>query len=389
MTMKRLLPCIVAAMVLWSARSAYASTLTIAAPQQAVPVDGMATVDVRLDSEGATVNAVQATVSYDASMLDFVSALPDPSFVSLWTESPRLVHPGIITMSGGKPNGGFLLEVPIAHLTFRPLKEGTADLSIVSSDSGVYLNDGYGTPTPLTVKPLTLAISGASHILAQPTSPSHGSQSDWSNTRTFIVAWSVFPEYEVSFQLSRDPLAIPDDTPDENIGIMTYPNLTDGVWYFTFKERARGSSWESVYRRIVHIDATAPESFTLLSTRSQQGGTGLLSFHANDATSGVASYLVRITEKPWWNPWNAKVTTMRAHGVLAFDDRSNITEVDVTALDRAGNARTEQWFGEHPRRNQLIFMASLLLGAAVLAGLLLAVVLLTRRVTRTPTRTTR
>lgn len=380
---------IIASAVACFARSAHASVMTLAAPQAVVPMDEMATVDLRLDSEGETVNALQAVVTYDASMLEFTGVSPDPSFITIWAESPRLKEPGTVVMSGGRPNGGFLLDVPIAHLTFKPLKEGAAALSITASDSGVYLNDGYGTPTALTVKPLTLAISGALNILAHPVSPSHPNQSDWSSERTFVVTWNIYRDFEVSFQLSRDQLANPDDTPDENVGTAAYPNLTDGVWYFTFKERQRGSSWGSVYRRTVLVDGTAPEPFSVVSTRDTQGGTGLLSFNAYDPTSGVASYLVRIVTKPWWNPWNATATTIRSNGVLDLGDPSDITEVDVTAIDRAGNGRTETWYGEHPRRNQLIFMASLLLGAAVLAGLLLAVVLLKRRATRTPTRTTR
>ena len=389
--MKRLLIAITMMLLaVYGAHTTHASTLSATAPQAVVPADGLATVDVRLDSDGATVNALQATVHYDTSMLEFVSAQPDPSFVSLWTEPAHQVGPGVITMSGGKPNGAFLLDVPIAHLTFRPLKEGAAIVSIDTANSGVYQNDGDGTPTPLSVKSVTLALAGPLHVLAQPISLTHPQSTEWYAAKTFVATWTAFKGYEVTFQLSKDQLSNPDGAPDDNVGTTSYPNLSDGTWYFSFRERLIGTpTWGPVSRRTVLVDATSPEPFDVTSTRNQPGGVGLLSFTAHDATSGVVSYLVRITRKPWWNPWDAKVTTVHANGVLALGDMSDIAEIDVTALDRAGNARTERWFGEHPRRNQLIFMGSLLIGAAVLAGLLLAVVLFTRRITRTPTRSTR
>lgn len=346
----------------------HAATLTLRAPQSVIPSDGTAVISLRLDSAGATVNAFEATLTYDPTVLELQQVTPDASFASLWIEPPHLVKPGVIAMTGGRPNGSVLLDAPLATMTFAPLHEGSASVSIVPAQSGVYLNDAQATAVPLTVTNATLALAGPLHLVSQPVSTTHPDAAAWSRFSTVIMQWSMYPTYEVSYLLSKDPAAVPSDAPAENVGSVTFPNLSDGVWYFSFKERIIGTpNWSPVMRRSLLIDATAPDPFRITSTRAYDGGAALLTFTAHDATSGIASYTVRIAERNWWMPWKDAVRTATVtNGTITLTNPSTTVWAEVTATDAAGNTRTVHWAGEHPRRTLALFVGFILLCVVLL-----------------------
>lgn len=363
-------------------RSVSAASLSVYAPVTVVPMDGVANVEVRMSSDNATVNAVDVTLRYDETKLQLLSVTPDASFVTIWAEQPRITAPGTIQFSGGRPDGSVTLDAPLAMIAFKPLKAGATTVDVQESASGVYLHDGYGTPAALATKPITLIITEPLNLLAQPTSSTHPDESLWYSNREFTVTWTTFESSEVTYALSRDPSAEPELNPSENDGSVSFPSLSDGVWYFTFRERQRGQErWSPILRRVVRIDGTPPAPFDVAMRRGEEGET-ILSFIAEDDTSGIASYRVRVTRSVWWRPWVTRTTVEQTQETYVLPGTQDVTSVDVTAADNAGNLRPSRWNGPNHRRDQLILCGSLILSAALLAVGLFAIVRFTKAIGR-------
>lgn len=362
-------------------RGASAATLSLVGPSS-VSLDQTFAVRVVMHSDRETVNAVEGVLTYDPAVLSPVSLMPDNSFVTLWADSPTVPSPGVITMSGGRPDGAVVVDAPLSTVVFRPLKKGSTLININAAQSGVYLHDGFGTKAKMSFKPLSVIVGSALNLLSQPWSLSHPSESQWLPERTLTMQWKVMPDVEVTYRLSSDMLAEPEEYPGDNRGIAVYPNLGDGVWYFTFRERLRGDSWSALFRYAVLIDGTPPEPFTIDLTTAVPGGTPLFTYHADDAASGIAYYRTTVTEWSWWMPWRTKTRTVRTNGQLELQHLDAVRSVTIAAVDRGGNERVVRWNGMRHAREQLLLAGFFIVLALVLSILLFAVVHITHTVRR-------
>ncbi len=358
-----------------------AATMTVAGPPT-VAYGQTFSVQVLVNSNAETVNALEATLTYDPDIVAPVSIIPDDGFIELWTELPSVVRPGTIAFSGGTPDGALVVDAPVVTVLFKALKNGIASINLDAVRSGMYLNDGFGTKAELTIRPLTTFIGGPLNLLSQPRSSSHPDQAAWLPQRTLTVSWDLITDVEVSYRLSKNPFDEPEDHPSVNAGSIEYPNLGDGVWYFTFIERQRGGPWSQTFRYLVLIDGTPPDLFSADLTRTGADGPSLLSFHTSDTASGIAYYRVSVTEWTWWMPWRTNVRTVRTSGPLELASVESVRSVTVAAVDRGGNERVIRWNGTRHARQQLLLAGILVLLAAVLSAILLAVVHITYSVRR-------
>lgn len=115
-------------------------------------------VDVVLDTELQVVNAVETSVVFPRELLEYVKSEEGSSVVSVWLEKPIEVSDGSVHFSGVTPGGFMQKEAPLVSLTFKVIKVGQTNISI--GDSSVLLNDGFGTPAPVTRQDLHISIVG-------------------------------------------------------------------------------------------------------------------------------------------------------------------------------------------------------------------------------------
>lgn len=109
-------------------------------------------VDVALDTEGASINGIQGSISFSDSTLSFVRAETGASNITLWVDNPTLKG-NTLTFSGIIPGGFDGLINPfdqsrklpggIVRLIFAGKAAGRA--AITTSKVGATLNDGTGT----------------------------------------------------------------------------------------------------------------------------------------------------------------------------------------------------------------------------------------------------
>lgn len=112
-----------------------------------------------LDTEDETINVVETKISYPAEILEVKEISTGNSILELWTNQPFAVK-GVVSFTGGKPDGYKGKDGKIISIAFKVLKNGEAEIK-VGNDTKVLLNDGKGTEAKLTLKSAFINTSGS------------------------------------------------------------------------------------------------------------------------------------------------------------------------------------------------------------------------------------
>jgi len=332
------------------------------------------TTTVRAVPGGDSVNAVEATMSFDSDNLSVVSVSKTGSVFSLWTTEPTFSNAaGTITFGGGSPTP-FTTTSNILTITFRTIGEG--DGSVGFTRASVLAADGRGTdvfnngtgatytiaaattptPTPPTTptSPQTPTPQAADDgddsaiIFGDPPrppelgSPTFLDPEAWYSIVTGLFSWTLpFDVTAVAVEISRDANNVPQDNPDaineppgEEFAVNA-ENISDGIQYVSINfENQVG--WGAVTNRQLKIDTTPPEPFIVRVTPGSSADSfPLLNFAANDVTSGIEYYEMTIADKE-----PIRVTPDEAAlGYLLRDLEDGTYTVSVVAHDMAGNIR--------------------------------------------------
>jgi hypothetical protein len=136
--------------------SAYAAALKLVANGPAV-VGQPFRVDVVLDTQGDTLNAVQATIHYPANLVSVENVDDGNSIINFWVTPPAVSSSEEISFAGIVPGGFSGHSGPITSLIFNPLVPGAASISIATAT--VFRNDGQGTAVPVSLSNLSFGVS--------------------------------------------------------------------------------------------------------------------------------------------------------------------------------------------------------------------------------------
>jgi len=101
-------------------------------------------IKIRVNSDGATINAAEASISFPVDLIEVQSLSKSNSIFQLWPEEPAFSNSrGVINFGGGIPAPGFNGIGTIATINFKVKKEGEANVNI--SEGQVLAADGRGT----------------------------------------------------------------------------------------------------------------------------------------------------------------------------------------------------------------------------------------------------
>lgn len=118
--------------------------------------------NVNLNTEGDVINAVGGSLNIP-SQLKVNQILAGDSIIAFWVEPPKLTMvngQSKIIFSGIIPGGLNTPSSPILSAVLQTIAPGAAEVSV--TDQQILLNNGMGTPAPITSLPLTLnVVSGA------------------------------------------------------------------------------------------------------------------------------------------------------------------------------------------------------------------------------------
>lgn len=367
--------CIVFCIGFLISNTALAATLQLNPGSGSYTTGQTFTAAVRVVPAGQNVNAVEATLKFDPSLLSVVSVSKDGSAFSLWTVEPTFSNTsGSVSFGGGSP-APFSATSNLVNVTFRTLKEGSPTVSF--SNASVLAADGRGTdvyqtstgatfavaaataPAPVTPPPTTTPKpapaeeeenpdSDEAIIFGDPPrSPEIGSPAfldaeAWYATKDSLFKWTLpFDVNAIAIEISSSSENVPSNNKDSIFEPpidefrVTADILTDGVQFLSVQYKNQ-VGWGSVLNRKLQIDTTPPEPFDIIVRAGTTASSfPLLNFEASDTTSGIDYYELTIAgnEPLEVTPDEAKL------GYLLKELEDGTYTVKVVAYDKAGNAR--------------------------------------------------
>jgi len=330
--------------------SAEAAVLYILPQSQTLFKGDTFVTEVRLNTEGKNIKGMTATLEFSVDILQIVELSDGGSLFSTDIEKSYFSNDhGFLSLVGTVPEG-FQGDGLVARVTFLAQSTG---FSTVNARPGITLLSGDEV----------LFLEGSYEIIPWPrdrirvSSPTHPEQQNWYGGATLRLIWTLEEDSQYSYFLTRDPLASPDDIPDEPegelvwVGELYYTELNEGVQYFRVKE-CKGAvessevcEWGPTTTFRIMIDKTPPEDFE--PTVQEIDGSQYLVFSAKDALSGVDHYEVVessprtflgivLDDTPDTQDWQT------AESPFLLQDQTLQSIVAVKAIDRAGHERIFQ-----------------------------------------------
>ena len=322
------------------------------------------TATIQVDPAGDSVNAVEAELTFDRTVLSVVNVSKTGSVFSLWTTEPTFSNTaGTISFGGGSPTP-FSARSNLLTITFRTLTAGTGAINFGTASA--LAADGRGTDVleGRTGASFTVAAATTPTPTPEPEPEPEPEQEDeesnaalafgdpprapevgsvtfldpevWYNKLDGIFTWELpFDVNEVAVEIAtssdNEPTTV-FDPPVEEFAVSA-ENLVDGIQYLSvqFKNQV---GWGAVTNRKIQIDTTPPEPFAInIQAGTTPSSFPLLIFAANDVTSGIDKYELTIADKEpvTVTPDEAKL------GYLLKELEDGTYTVKVTAFDKAGN----------------------------------------------------
>lgn len=141
--------------LLFAATPVLGAGIFLSVPNE-VGQNDLLSVDVKVDSFGESVNALETSVVFDKDVFDFKGYKTDGSVIGFWVETPAVkdnkVHFAGVILGGADglydPNKkNTSAPLPVVTLLFKPKSQEEA--SFFLTDSALLKNDGLGSPIPL------------------------------------------------------------------------------------------------------------------------------------------------------------------------------------------------------------------------------------------------
>jgi hypothetical protein len=353
--------------------SASAAEIAVSPSTGSYSVGQSFTVTIQTNPQGQSVNAVEAKLSFDNTKLSVTGLSKTGSVFSLWTAEPAFSNSaGTIDFGGGSPSP-FSTRSNVITVTFKALKEGSAAVSVSSASvlaadglgTDVYTNGVNGTftitaastenPTPTPETPADDDDSGAAITFGDPPrAPEAGSTTFldpelWYATKSGVFTWEIPFDVDVlALDMSTSSEHEPKTVYDPPIEQFTTNDeiLIDGVQYLTMQYKNQ-VGWGAILHRKLMIDTLPPRPFTIdVRAGNSPSAFPLLTFEADDETSGIARYEMTIAggEPIVITPDEAKLGYMLKNledgtytvKVVAYDFAGNKTESSAAVLITAG-----------------------------------------------------
>lgn len=313
---------------LGSAFSANAATISLLPQARTFGIGQEFSVDIKIDTEEAYINASQATVRFPVSMLELLSVDKANSAFGFWVEEPKISNDeGTLIFTGGTTSGISGGSLQILKLKFKAKGAGLAEVAL--QDAAVTASDGKGTnvlsalkgtsvsvgtqvvpsvapvvsvpsKAPIVTTPIVPAAEPqkivreavvAQKLPEKPTLrvPLYSDATRWYNHQEeAAVFWDVPSDaIEAAVLVDHSPLTKPQKSESElltgkNLGI-----LKEGVWYVHVRFR-NNIGWSETSHYKISIDATPPLPFEIKDSLTSDNPTPEIRYEAHDALSGIS-----------------------------------------------------------------------------------------------------
>jgi hypothetical protein len=311
-------------------------------------------VEVKVNSGGVAINAVESTMSFDPDKLEVRSISKIGSALTLWVQEPTFSNSaGSINFAGGKPSPGYSgSSGHLVTITFKAKTAGTTYLNFAGGS--VMADDGKGTNVlssmgtgsyVLSVKTIT-PIPPEEEEEYVPTegvpavpkvySATHPDETKWYSNSNPEFTWKLPSDIlGTSLLFSEKPTANPGDVSDGLTESKNYEGIKDGTWYFHLKYKNQ-YGWGEILHRKVLIDTVPPDPFDVRidNEGDPQNPSPAILFKATDSLSGIEYYEVKIDELGSL----VKAEDVKDGAYYPLPLKPGKHKVEITALDMAGNS---------------------------------------------------
>ncbi len=348
------------AILFFGAVNAHAAVLGVLSENGSITAGSEFALNIKLDTETASANAVQTTLKYPKDVLEVVRADKAGSVFSFWLQEPVISSEnGMVSFTTGSTSGLSGKSLQVLRVVFRMKGNGIADVSL--TDSAVTAADGAGTnilshtnglkitaaveagtneevplAIPLVPKPvqITRAPVQASVAARAPsiTIPFYPDQAAWHNLSSpFLAQWELPADVSgVAAVINHDPLSAP-TTSEGLFDDKMFPALENGIQYLHVRFK-NNIGWGTTAHYRLAIDTAPPVGFEVAVSEGNPSAVPnpTLSYASADQLSGLLRYTIRIDN-------GEKIATTDATHKLDFLAPGKYT-VRVAAEDKAGNS---------------------------------------------------
>ncbi|MCK9344609.1 MAG: Ig-like domain-containing protein [Candidatus Pacebacteria bacterium] len=339
------------------AQTAEAATLFFTPGSGEFGINKEIVVDLKIDSEGAGINAAQATLRFPKDILEVKSINKTDSTFNFWLEEPSFSNTdGVISFVGGTPYGISGASIQVLHVVFTTKTGGTAPLNIV--DAAVTASDGSGTnvltkttdatftispakTAPAVVVPPTQIVREATPAAGLPTTPVlnvpfYADPALWYNhSNVFTASWELPRDVTgVATTLNNQP----NFTPNTNEGLFDnkmFQPLADGVSYLHVRFK-NSIGWGGTAHYRIAVDTKAPVPFEITSSEgaTSDNPAPTLTFASSDALSGIHEYRIKTDNEAW-----ITIPSKDFQGSYKLSIKNPGTHhITIQAVDNAGNS---------------------------------------------------
>lgn len=321
------------------------------------------TIELRVDSAGASFNAAQAAIRFPQETLEVLALDATSSVLNFWLEEPQFSNAdGVITFAGGTPYGVSGSAVSVLKVTFRAKGSGSA--TVTFTEAAISAADGSGTnilstmnnavvvivpkqvtpeppvPRPKPIEPVKKTSVAAPVIPLPPVPvlsvPLYPEKDRWYNfVSPFSVHWVLPPGVSgVHTALNTEPRALPKATVAGLFESKTFPALTDGVQYLHVRFQ-NTTGWGPAAHYKIAVDTVPPLGFDVRVREGEATDTPTptLEFKTSDALSGLREYQVRVDGGELMHIPVALFTGIVTLPIQTPGEK----HVLIRALDQAGN----------------------------------------------------
>jgi len=363
---KQLFIFISAALFLISAQAADATILYALPEKTAVMPGEFLNVDIKINTEDVSINAIQATVQFPSNVLELIEADNTVSAFNFWVEDPLISNEeGTLKFIGGTTQGVSGQALQVLKMTFKAVGAGQAPISF--SDSVVTANDGKGTNVLSKIEGTNIAVSPevvnpvVPVVPISPTAPSvpaeqpapvlrepvqaegrpdmpqlrvplYPDESRWySHLGEVIAFWDVPADVtKVAAAIDKNPTTSPENIESGLFTGKSFGVLQEGVWYVHVQFR-NNVGWGPEAHYKISIDTTPPVSFKVdIDQEASDNPSPKISYESFDSLSGIAKALVFVDDKGLLESQETSLTLpLQAPGKHTLR---------VRILDNAGNS---------------------------------------------------
>jgi hypothetical protein len=297
-------------------------------------------VSIIVEPGGEEINAISANIKYNPEIVEIVDIIKENSIcrTDMFIEKNINNESGELNIACIMPNFSTGIKKGlVAKLVLQPKKEGSFMLDF-TEDSQVLANDGLGTDVLRTaiggfyiVENFLKESTGIDRLIVS--SATHPNSNKWYNSDEILFSIKNLKNITYLYSIDKNPLSEPSlDDKISDKDYIKFKTKEDGIQYLHVRP-IKGDELGPTSHFRVMIDTVPPSFIEKRASETSINTNDVVRFvfGAQDATSGIQSYYIKIDNGlflPVVSPIYVPFTDSGNHriDIRSFDNANNFTD---------------------------------------------------------------